>query len=961
MEYYTGVLQHPETQAQYYPVTLWELIIGRPTNFSDVYNSTINLYAGTAADHTDIGSFTVNSQSNVDIYFPVASTTAMGLVPILDGDTTHFLRGDGTWATPAGGGGGGGGEENVQSDWDVTDTTSDAYIKHKPDVDKVTQETLSSGSRPILLAEKSTPDSNAPNKAKYSSKITASPSSIVVEKADGLARTEWTGDRPFKMQTRLNTSASWSLVEDRIIASNGLLPAPTVGKFLKYESTGFAWDDTPTGSDTTYQLTLNGTTNGDSTGGVDLGTLYAPTGAGTSGYILKSNGSGAPSWDTLINIIGSKTEHYVLAGNSSGNVSWQQLDLAALSDTPTENKITLNGTDNAKFLRANGTSGDLTFYAPTSGKATNNLLLSQGTGANPPTWTNFTFPSSGTTKTLNYVGGTGWTIQELMSAASTSSTYHGYLLMHPVSGGNQEMKYNTQVFTGFDGSTGYVLAGNTSSNTDMVYLQGSLTTPILLKSGSNVIPNKLIHSSGVIAAPTGSSGDTKYLKADIGNNNSVTFGWATISGGGGGDTVTGKTVTLGTTGQAVIQVNGSDSGSVSLPAASSSTAGITLVGSTSGGASAYNHVHGSITNAGAITSDTTIGSQDHLVITDHSDSNKIKRTSITFGSSTTTFLSNDGQWRTPAGGSSNPTHLDAWIGHSTTAHDMTSMDAPFFCTDLASPTYSGTNYSHTFTAFPGLSSQWGVYDTVVIPEHITLWPKGTHAMNREVSTGCDNWMAVMMTSWAAGHPMSMSMVRSGVRTWIPLVYVGPLTINGVVRSVAIDLGAAIILHLVNDGLVNSSNFPFAMSEGEPNTYSLTSAFCESFSIGTTPITFRYFKTGYTNGCSNLSSMEPSGGSNQLISFINSVLSSGKVPINFTFTATTGKTLEGEWSKIPGWEAKGEAGYEGNPITDWGIGGGIIFQTWQEIINDKDYGYEGVLVCTALPNIINIQHKAELNE
>lgn len=35
-----------------------------------------------------------------------ATTSAHGLLPKLDGNTAHFLRGDGTWATPAGGGGG---------------------------------------------------------------------------------------------------------------------------------------------------------------------------------------------------------------------------------------------------------------------------------------------------------------------------------------------------------------------------------------------------------------------------------------------------------------------------------------------------------------------------------------------------------------------------------------------------------------------------------------------------------------------------------------------------------------------------------------------------------------------------------------------------------------------------------------------------------------------------------------
>lgn len=55
-----------------------------------------------------------------------------------------------------------------------------------------------------------------------------------------------------------------------------------------------------------------------------------------------------------------------------------------------------------------------------------------------------------------------------------------------------------------------------------------------------------------------------------------------ISGGGSGsgDTVTGKSnVTLGTTATAVLQVNGSDSGSVALPSASTSSAGIVQLSS----------------------------------------------------------------------------------------------------------------------------------------------------------------------------------------------------------------------------------------------------------------------------------------------------------------------------------------------------------------------------------------------
>ena len=85
----------------------------------------------------------------------------------------------------------------------------------------------------------------------------------------------------------------------------------------------------------------------------------------------------------------------------------------------------------------------------------------------------------------------------------------------------------------------------------------------------------------------------------------------------------------------------------SLPTATSSVAGIATLGA-SGGSATYDHTHGSITNAGAIADNTTIANGDHLVITDNSDSNKIKRASITFGTSDSTYLRNDGTWGTPS-------------------------------------------------------------------------------------------------------------------------------------------------------------------------------------------------------------------------------------------------------------------------------------------------------------------------
>lgn len=60
-----------------------------------------------------------------------------------------------------------------------------------------------------------------------------------------------------------------------------------------------------------------------------------------------------------------------------------------------------------------------------------------------------------------------------------------------------------------------------------------------------------------------------------------------------------------------------------------------------------NHIHGNILNNGTITSDTVVASNQHLVITD--SNNKISRSALTFGTSTTTYLTNKGTWATPSG------------------------------------------------------------------------------------------------------------------------------------------------------------------------------------------------------------------------------------------------------------------------------------------------------------------------
>ena len=74
------------------------------------------------------------------------------------------------------------------------------------------------------------------------------------------------------------------------------------------------------------------------------------------------------------------------------------------------------------------------------------------------------------------------------------------------------------------------------------------------------------------------------------------------------------------------------------------TGAVTITASSINAASAT-HAHGNITSAGAITANTALASSDRLVFADNSDSGKLKRSTITFGSSTAQYLANNGTWQ----------------------------------------------------------------------------------------------------------------------------------------------------------------------------------------------------------------------------------------------------------------------------------------------------------------------------
>lgn len=126
-------------------------------------------------------------------------------------------------------------------------------------------------------------------------------------------------------------------------------------------------------------------------------------------------------------------------------------------------------------------------------------------------------------------------------------------------------------------------------------------------------------------------------------------------GGGGGDTVTGKTVTLGTTGVAVMQVNGVDAGSVSLPSGSTSGAGIVqLTDSTSSTSTTTAATPSSVRSAydlaaGAIPKSTGTTGGDIIYFTGASTPTRLAK-----GTAGQVLTMNSGatapEWQTPSSG-----------------------------------------------------------------------------------------------------------------------------------------------------------------------------------------------------------------------------------------------------------------------------------------------------------------------
>ena len=131
--------------------------------------------------------------------------------------------------------------------------------------------------------------------------------------------------------------------------ASGLVPdtASTAGtsKYLREDGT---WAEPAGGTDTTYKLNINGTEQGGGT--TSLGTVYAPTTAGTEGQMLIANASGIPAWGSKPTYGYGEIGYAVATTADNGNTS---------------GAITLDGGNSLYVLTL---TGDVTSVTFTSGK-----------------------------------------------------------------------------------------------------------------------------------------------------------------------------------------------------------------------------------------------------------------------------------------------------------------------------------------------------------------------------------------------------------------------------------------------------------------------------------------------------------------------------------------------------------------------------------------------------------------
>jgi len=359
------------------------------TNWNNVYATTYNVGAGTASITASGNNLVLNAvaaavagvglaPATTNLYYLGGSTLKWKGLYLSDGDlnwnsygipapagsTTTFLRNDGTWAVPPGGGGGSGTVTSVSVVSANGFAGTVATATTTPAITLTTSITgVLKGNGTAISAATAGTDYVAPGGA------LGTPSSGTLTNATGLPLTTGvtgllpvanggTGTATPALVAGTNVTITGTWPNQTINASGGGGGSGTVTSVaVSGGTTGLTTSGGPITTSGTITLAgtlaiANGGTNGSASptaGAISYGTgtAFAFTAAGTSGYVLQSNGASAPTWrtpteyatvtdDTTTNA----TRYPLFSSSTSGNLTAEYVSSSKLKYNPSTGAVT---------------------------------------------------------------------------------------------------------------------------------------------------------------------------------------------------------------------------------------------------------------------------------------------------------------------------------------------------------------------------------------------------------------------------------------------------------------------------------------------------------------------------------------------------------------------------------------------------------------------------------------------
>lgn len=410
----------------------------------------------------------------------------------------------------------------------------------------------------------------------------------------------------------------------------------------------------------------------------------------TSTWKLTSQGG-------LISQFGTAWENTIKKGavviSSTSTYDSKPLQIPGLCNANTNDSNLVISSGNYVGLKASASAGSTTYTINTIPRAPDgtadhllDILFGYESGVQAQKPTSISFDSNGYA-VLTFA-------TSLNPNDATSRVYPG-----------DELDYaNASIVAGngvFNSGTISVITGSFVKNTGAY---GLITGQNVSNTGSVFLINgSRVKNTGIYALLSGSdllntSGNYSML---VGLGHSNTAGPAALA-------AVGKYSTITSTTQFVVG-NGTSASARSNAFEVTTTGEAKAVSFTENGTSlvdkyaAKAHTHGDLSSTGIITTNpgVVIASGDALLIADASVGNALKKTSITFGTSTTTYLRNDGTWGTPSGADTKVTQT-AVTGTGTTSR------YPFLLTYSASQTVTATNTAN-FTANASVTPAGDIY------------------------------------------------------------------------------------------------------------------------------------------------------------------------------------------------------------------------------------------------------------